>query len=286
MTKNKLQELYAEHTGKVSDKWSLYISKYDRAFNDYKDKPICLLEIGIQNGGSLEIWSEFFPNAQKIVGCDINPECAQLTYEDPRIAVVVGDANTDATQAAILQKAPVFDVIIDDGSHRSGDIVRSFSRYFPMLADGGVFVVEDLHCSYWQEYEGGLFYPFSSITFFKCIVDILNYEHWGINKNRTEILNGFFEKYQFEMGDEILQYIHSVEFVNSICIIKKRMPDQNKLGARFVVGSMAMVVPGLLGLHLSQSSSPPQVNNRWTARDIPTDEELPVIPPANKDILK
>jgi hypothetical protein len=131
MTKQTLEQLYAEHSGKVSDKWSIYLTEYDRIFNEYRDKPVRLLEIGIQNGGSLEIWSKFFPGAQKLVGCDINPDCARLIYDDLRIAVVVGDANTDAVQATVLQHSPVFDVIIDDGSHRSSDIVKSFARYFP-----------------------------------------------------------------------------------------------------------------------------------------------------------
>jgi len=56
-----LQELYRLHAGKVSDKWSLYLDEYDRLLTPYRDKPIRLLEIGIQNGGSLEIWDEFSP---------------------------------------------------------------------------------------------------------------------------------------------------------------------------------------------------------------------------------
>src|SRR5437870_13846238 len=107
MTKETLEQLYAVHVGKVSDRWSLYFNEYDRIFDTYRDKPVRLLEIGIQNGGSLEIWSRYFPNAQKLVGCDVNPDCACLIYEDPRIAVVVGDANSDAAQASMLGHAPV-----------------------------------------------------------------------------------------------------------------------------------------------------------------------------------
>ncbi len=99
MAYKTLAQLYAEHVGKVSDKWASYFNEYDRILSAYRDKCIHLLEIGIQNGGSLEIWSKYFPYAQKLVGCDINPECAGLSYEDPRIAVVVGDVNSDTTHA-------------------------------------------------------------------------------------------------------------------------------------------------------------------------------------------
>lgn len=273
MTNKTLVKLYAEHVGKVSDKWSIYFNEYDRIFDAYRNKPVRLLEIGIQNGGSLEIWSKYFPHAQKLVGCDINPDCAGLSYEDPRIAVVVGDANSDAAQVKILGYAPAFDVIIDDGSHRSSDVVKSFARYFPNLADGGVFIAEDLHCSYWQEFEGGLFDPFSSITFFKRLADVLNQEHWGIEKNRTDILSGFFSKYGSQIDEEILQHIHSVEFFNSMCVIRKFKPERNRLGTRIIAGSVGMVVPGHV-LRSSPEEIPDQTGNEWTARSMSPDEEL------------
>jgi len=97
-----LKQFYREHEGKVSDKWSLYLAEYDRLFLPYQKLPVRLLEIGIQNGGSLEIWSRFFPNAAKLVGCDIDPNCARLQYDDPRIAVVVADANKDQGLRQVL----------------------------------------------------------------------------------------------------------------------------------------------------------------------------------------
>ncbi|MBS0344776.1 MAG: class I SAM-dependent methyltransferase, partial [Proteobacteria bacterium] len=154
-----LAECYSEHRGKVSDKWSSYLEIYQRAFEPYRQMPVRLLEIGIQNGGSLEIWAKYFSNATAIVGCDINPACSQLRYTDERIHVVVDDANTEGAELSIAAYSPCFDIIIDDVSHRSSDIVLSFDRYFPRLELGGVFIAEDLHCSYWREFEGGLIDP-------------------------------------------------------------------------------------------------------------------------------
>lgn len=274
MTKQTLEQLYAEHSGKVSDKWAIYLVEYERIFGEYRDKPVTLLEIGVQNGGSLEIWSRFFTNAQKLVGCDINPDCARLVYEDPRIAVVVGDANSDAVQSIVLLHAPVFDVMIDDGSHRSSDIVKSFARYFPHLADGGVFVAEDLHCSYWEEFEGGLFDPFSSITFFKRLADIVNHEHWGIAKSRSDILRGFFLHYDFQIDEDVLTHIHSIEFVNSMCVIRKELPQNNSVGSRVISGLDETIEAGGLNLQSSSMSTPSQVGNAWTARIMPPDEDV------------
>jgi O-antigen biosynthesis protein len=135
MSNKSLHQLYTEHTGKVSDKWSLYLSEYDRLFNSYRDKPIRLLEIGIQNGGSLEIWSKFFKNASALIGCDINPDCELLNYDDSRIEIIIGDANSPEVRERLLQLSPQFDIIVDDGSHLSSDIIKSFALYFPLVAE-------------------------------------------------------------------------------------------------------------------------------------------------------
>lgn len=274
MLKPSLHQLYSEHYGKVSDKWSLYLSEYHRLLADYRSKPIRLLEIGIQNGGSLEIWRKYFSNAQRLVGCDINPECEKLEYDDRRIVVVVGDANADATEAKIMGKAAgKFDLIIDDGSHRSGDIIISFARYFPHLDDSGLYIVEDLHCSYWQSYEGGLAAPYSSVAFFKRLADITNHEHWGVDKTRVDLLSAFFAKYGYSIAEEILEHVHSVEFINSMCVVRKRSVDQNRLGVRCLAGRAETVVAGLIDQRSSNSVAPDQRNNVWTAR-APVEEEL------------
>ncbi|HWR00322.1 MAG TPA: glycosyltransferase [Chlorobaculum sp.] len=240
--------MYDNHQGKVSDKWLLYLEEYDRQFLPYRDKAVNLLEIGIQNGGSLEIWAKYFGNGQNIVGCDVNAICAGLRYDDPRVQVVVGDINSDATEKTIISYTDAYDIVIDDGSHMSGDIVQSFCRYFRLLKDGGIYVVEDLSCSYWQKYDGGLYEPFSSISFFKRIVDSINHEHWGIEKTRAELIHGFGERYGAAVDDELLGTVHSVEFFNSLCIVRKRDGVMNYLRDRVVVGQTAMVSPEVAAL--------------------------------------
>ena len=262
-----LEQLYLQHRGKVSDKWSLYFSEYDRLLGPYRERSINLLEIGIQNGGSLEIWSKFFENANKLVGCDINPDCLRLSYLDPRISVVVGDANLDDTERAIVGYAERFDIIIDDGSHNSGDIVKSFLRYFPKLNDGGVFIAEDVHCSYWQEYYGGLYHPYSSITFFKLLADVVNHEHWGVNKRAEELLQGFYDEYRCgPSGGTTLESIHSVEFVDSLCIVRRLPAARNALGRRFIAGDDETVVSGVVALQSQDGAQirPRQDTNEWS----------------------
>ncbi|MEL5849772.1 MAG: hypothetical protein U7M05_10460 [Candidatus Igneacidithiobacillus chanchocoensis] len=258
-----LADLFAKHEGKVSDKWSLYLTEYDRLFEPYRHQPIALLEIGIQNGGSLEIWAEFFKKAKAIVGCDINPACANLAYDDARLHVVALNANTDDAESRILECSPQFELIIDDGSHRSGDIVHSFSRYFRHVADGGLYIAEDLHCSYWGDYDGGLYQPCSSLAFFKLLADAINHEHWGIDSQRADLFRDFTSKYGVDTPEEALASVHSVEFLNSICVIRKSRPENNTIGPRRVSGQVATVETAVFGLNGTDISHPDQSANVW-----------------------
>ena len=60
---NQIKELFYK-SNKHSRKWEKYLDVYNEIFSKYKKKDIKFLEIGIQNGGSLEIWKIFF---QKIL---------------------------------------------------------------------------------------------------------------------------------------------------------------------------------------------------------------------------
>lgn len=236
-----LQQFFADHEGKITDKWNLYIEEDERIFAPYRDRAIRLLEIGVQNGGSLEIWSKYFPNAEKIIGCDIDPKCGELKFSDERISVVVGDVNEKDIKQKILQKTDAFDIIIDDGSHKSSDIIRSFALYFPYLTNEGTYLVEDLHCSYWNDYEGGLHNPYSAISFFKRLADIVNYEHWRNGKSINSLLSEYESKFQINFSDMDLLNIHSIEFINSLCIIKKLPAEKNILGKRIIAGNEEIV---------------------------------------------
>ena len=262
LQKLTLREIFQAHQGKVSDKWSSYLDEYERLFCRLIDSPISLLEIGVQNGGSMEIWGKYFPNAESLTGCDINEKCRNLTFEDPRIAVIVGDANTDSIQSEIIKRSQQFDIIIDDGSHRSGDIVKSFSRYFSTLKKGGLFLAEDLHCSYWEEFEGGLFDPLSSISFFKGLSDIVNHEHWGISESRRALLHPYCVAYGIEFEESDLEEIQSVEFLNSICVVRKKKEGVGGLGARCRAGTSAQVFsPADL---TTGNQAPDQTGNTWS----------------------
>ena len=51
--------------------------------------------------------------------------------------------------AALCAKEGPFDVIIDDGSHLSFHQLFTFHHLFDALKDGGIYVIEDVHTSFW-----------------------------------------------------------------------------------------------------------------------------------------
>jgi len=264
MSGKTLVELYRSHSGKVSDKWSSYLPVYEEKFAPMRERKVRLLEIGIQNGGSLEIYSRYFPVFESLVGCDINPDCEKLHYQDPRIRVVVGDANTDEIEKRILDISDAFDIILDDGSHVSADIIRTFARYWKHVRPGGIFIAEDLHCSYWQDYGGGLYDPLSSISFFKALADIIHEEHWGVRGGPGQRLEKFARFYGLAFDDEELQKVHAVEFFNSQCVIRKEPIEKNRLGRRMLAGQESAVIPTDASLHGSAASHFDQSANAKT----------------------
>jgi hypothetical protein len=243
--KPSFRELHQRTSGKLSDKWDLYLDIYDRALDSYRDAPINLLEIGVQNGGSLETWSNFFPAAELIIGCDINPACASLQFEDPRITVVVGDATEPQVIQKLTSKSSSFNVIIEDGSHLSSDIVRSFASYFPLLSPGGTYIAEDLHCCYWREFEGGLQSPLSGIEFFKDLVDCLHVAYWGFPEvTPFLLLTNFRNKYKVSIDDNVLRSIASIEFFDSVCIIRRSRHTPARISERVIGGTVEEVSGG------------------------------------------
>lgn len=277
MTLPNLRQLYANHKDKTTDKWELYLDSYDEILLPYREKKIKILEIGIQNGGSLEIWSRYFKNAELILGCDIDEGCGRLRYEDVRIKVIVGDANTAFTQEQILQTSQSFDLIFDDGSHRSGDIIASFIAYFPFLNEGGLFIIEDLHCSYWERFQGGIFAPHSSINFLKRLADVINFEHWGVIGVRSDVLRSLGEVIDRPVSERELASIFSVEFRNSMCFVRKRSAADARLGTRVIAGTDALVCPLVLDLNggsLADSVGIDERGNKWSDLASPPEVEL------------
>ncbi len=122
---------------------------YDFLLQRLRDRPIKILEIGVYNGASLCSWADYFPNAS-IVGVDIK---CDFKPTSERVSVEIGDSSDSMFLSGLTKRHSTFDIVIDDGSHRSSDQQIAFKALWPSLNSGGVYVVEDLEVSYhpnWQ----------------------------------------------------------------------------------------------------------------------------------------
>jgi hypothetical protein len=265
---NLLTKLFETHTGKYSDKWSSYLEIYWQLFAPIRENDFDLLEIGIQNGGSLEIWAKLFPNAKNLIGFDVHPKCKDLTFTDPRIKVYVEDAAETKAGNLVREMSSNLGVVIDDGSHVSKDIIRSFLIFFPQLKPGGIYVIEDLHASYWSDWQGGISHPESSMQFLKLLADVVNFNHWGINAKRTEVFD-MIPATSGLLDERILSEIESVTFLDSVCVIRKRKTNHPGLGLRIGSGTEALVFDGVKTSVGVNSITPDQNSNPFAvAREL------------------
>lgn len=116
---------------------------YEGLFKDVRHSTKKLLEIGVEGGGSLLMWREYFPNAE-ILGIDEKP-CRQLEGRE-RIKTLKGDAYE---KNMIDLVGDDFDIIIDDGPHTLKSISFFVEEYINKLAPGGILVVEDFQDFDW-----------------------------------------------------------------------------------------------------------------------------------------
>jgi cephalosporin hydroxylase len=129
-----------------------YTDTYARFFAPLADQPINLLEIGIDRGGSLRLWEDFFPRAS-IHAIDINPRCSQ--YASDRVTVHIGSQTDDKFLESVACESGPLDIVIDDGGHTMEQQLVSLQTLWPHVKPEGFYVIEDTHTSYMTEFGGG-----------------------------------------------------------------------------------------------------------------------------------
>lgn len=180
----ELEEVFHKNT-KSSHKWTGYFEIYQRHLNRFRNKDIQLIEVGVQKGGSLEMWGNFFGPQAKITGIDVDKECAKLVYDNPNINVIIGSQGDPAFWDETLTKFDQINVFIDDGSHICDHQILTFEKVFPLMPLGSVFVCEDCHTSYQSSHGGALGRETNFIEYSKHFADVLN-QSW-LNTSNEEL---------------------------------------------------------------------------------------------------
>jgi hypothetical protein len=159
-----------------SDKWTSYFEVYDRYFSKFKDKASAIfMEVGIMYGGSIQMWRKFFGDSATIYGIDINPNVKNMQL--PANNIFIGDQSNPAFWDDTLLDIPYIDCFLDDGGHTMEQQIVTLKKVWPKISHGGVYICEDLHTSYWNEYGGGYKNADSMIEFSKKLIDVINEQH-------------------------------------------------------------------------------------------------------------
>jgi hypothetical protein len=184
---NRLEELHKQLTH-PSDKWKPYFEVYERHLRRFMGTDINLVEVGVQKGGSLEMWGNYFGVGSKITGIDVDSECASLKYDNENIEVIIGDQGQSDFWDKFLPNKKI-DVFIDDGGHFMDQQILTFEKVFPILSAGGIYICEDCHTSYMGYNGGGLGRKTSFIEYAKTYVDVLHYDWKEETTSELEMRN-------------------------------------------------------------------------------------------------
>jgi hypothetical protein len=215
---NPLEEYFEHNPGRLIHKWSHYLTVYHRHFERFRDLPVTLLELGVSHGGSLQMWKHYLGERARIVGVDCDDRCAAAAED--RIDIIIGDQGDREFLARLARDLGAVDVVVDDGGHRVDQQIASFEHLFPIVRDGGVYAVEDLHTSYWHEYGGGVRRSGTFVEFAKDLIDELHAWH-SRDWNTLPV-------------SERTRSIRSIHFYDSLAVLEKddvQAPELRETGS-------------------------------------------------------
>ncbi len=207
---NDLETYFKNNTGKLIHKWQHYFEIYDRHFSRYRGKEVHIVEFGIFQGGSLQMWKDYFGPKAKIYGVDINPHCKQL--EEKQVEVMIGDQEDRAFLKTIAAKVPRIDILIEDGGHTMKQQIHTFEELYPYVAEDGIYLCEDTHTSYWKGFGGGYKRKGTFIEYSKNWIDDIHAWH----SEQPEKLK----------VSDFTRSAHSLHYYDSIVVIEKRKVEK------------------------------------------------------------
>jgi len=142
-----LYHFFLNGSHKPLHKWHHYFPIYERHFSRLRERKLTVLEIGVQRGGSLQMWKAYFPNVMHIHGIDIDPACGQ--HQEPRVSVHCGDSADKEFLQEVLKLTGPLDLVIDDGGHTATQQINAFEALYPAVVHDGIYLVEDTSTSLW-----------------------------------------------------------------------------------------------------------------------------------------
>lgn len=192
-----------------------YTEVYAQYFAPLKDRPIKFLEIGIYQGSSVKLWESYFKQADLHF---IDITFSEVQYYSPRSHYhLANQENPRDLEKFIRAAGGDFDIILDDGGHTMNMQIVSFKTLFPHLKSGGLYIIEDLHTSYWPSFGGGENRG-TTVSFLKSLIDELNF----VGNRTTRASHRDLAPSLLDSLSPYQREIESIHFYDSLAIIIKR----------------------------------------------------------------
>lgn len=204
------RDIFNSHKGNLLHKWDHYFEIYDRHFKDYIDQEAVVLEIGVSQGGSIDLWKKFFGDRLRYYGIDINPGCKK--FEDDNVKIFIGSQSDRNFLQSIITELPDLDILIDDGGHTMKQQIVSFEMLFPKIKSNGIYLCEDNHSSYWFSFGGGMKRKGTYIEYIKNLIDVMHLRYAGKNT--------------FIKNHALKDKIYAIHIYDSIVVIEKKLISQ------------------------------------------------------------
>jgi hypothetical protein len=128
-----------------------YLPLYQRLLHKKKTTAKRVLEVGIEGGGSLKLWSDFFPNAT-VYGIDFMNR--RELWEGVKKENIILHTSTNAYDELLVKtyfsdKHIIFDVLLDNGPHTLESMKKFIQLYSPLMTEDGILIIEDVQCIDW-----------------------------------------------------------------------------------------------------------------------------------------
>jgi len=129
-----------------------YLELYQSLLVHKKNTAKNVLEVGVQCGGSIKLWHDFFVNAT-VYGLDVMHETgvwSELKNNERIVLHTSTDAyNEEMFRHNFLNKQIYCDFMLDDGPHTLESMIQFIKLYSQIMTHDGILIIEDVQSWDW-----------------------------------------------------------------------------------------------------------------------------------------
>lgn len=192
-----------------SIKISNYFKVYTDLFSHLRGTKCTFIEIGVLDGGSLFMWRKWLGDDARIIGIDLNPDAKK--WEAYGFEIFIGDQGDPKFWNDTYQEIGKFDVLLDDGGHRSFQQIVTVIESLKAVNHNGLIVVEDTVSNYHEEFLTHGEYSF--LNYSKAATD-------SVVARTASLYPGQFQQILNYKSVEQFKEVHSIEFFAGLVAYK------------------------------------------------------------------